>query len=95
MDTRPHAACAEVRKHVYQRLKSSSAVSAARPASLLKAASPPATGTSGRLRGNPPLGDTVSEMADARIVHAGSMPDLPDDQDLQPRRLGLSLDSHQ
>jgi branched-chain amino acid transport system ATP-binding protein len=41
------------------------------------------------------LGDTVSVMDDGRIVHAGSMRDLVDDQDLQQRLLGLSLDSHQ
>ena len=41
------------------------------------------------------LGDTVSVMDDGRIVHAGSMRELADDQDLQQRLLGLSLDSHQ
>ncbi len=41
------------------------------------------------------LGDTVSVMDDGRIVHAGSMRELVDDQDLQQRLLGLSLDSHQ
>jgi branched-chain amino acid transport system ATP-binding protein len=41
------------------------------------------------------LGDTVSVMDDGRVVHAGSMAELADDQDLQQRLLGLALDSHQ
>jgi branched-chain amino acid transport system ATP-binding protein len=41
------------------------------------------------------LGDTVSVMDDGRVVHAGSMPELAGDQDLQQRLLGLALDSHQ
>ncbi len=41
------------------------------------------------------LGDTVSVMDDGRVVHAGSMAALADDQDLQQRLLGLALDSHQ
>jgi branched-chain amino acid transport system ATP-binding protein len=41
------------------------------------------------------LGDTVSVMDDGRIVHAGSMRELAEDQDLQQRLLGLSLASHQ
>ncbi len=41
------------------------------------------------------LGDTVSVMDDGRVVHAGSMRELADDQDLQQRLLGLALDSHQ
>jgi branched-chain amino acid transport system ATP-binding protein len=41
------------------------------------------------------LGDTVAVMDDGRIVHAGAMRDLVDDQDLQHRLLGLSLDAHQ
>lgn len=41
------------------------------------------------------LGDTVSVMDDGRIVHAGPMQELVDDQDLQQRLLGLSLASHQ
>jgi branched-chain amino acid transport system ATP-binding protein len=41
------------------------------------------------------LGDTVSVMDDGRIVHAGSMRELAEDQHLQQRLLGLSLDSHQ
>ena len=41
------------------------------------------------------LGDTVSVMDDGRVVHAGSMAALADDDELQQRLLGLSLDSHQ
>ena len=41
------------------------------------------------------LGDTVSVMDDGRIVHAGSMQELVDNDELQQRLLGLSLDSHQ
>ncbi|QYF93735.1 ABC transporter ATP-binding protein [Massilia sp. PAMC28688] len=41
------------------------------------------------------LGDTVAVMDDGRIVHAGAMRELVDDQDLQHRLLGLSLDAHQ
>ena len=41
------------------------------------------------------LGDTVSVMDDGRVVHAGSMRELAEDQDLQQRLLGLALDSHQ
>jgi branched-chain amino acid transport system ATP-binding protein len=41
------------------------------------------------------LGDTVSVMDDGRIVHAGAMRDLVEDEDLQQRLLGLSLASHQ
>jgi branched-chain amino acid transport system ATP-binding protein len=41
------------------------------------------------------LGDTVSVMDDGRVVHAGSMPALVADDELQQRLLGLSLDSHQ
>jgi branched-chain amino acid transport system ATP-binding protein len=41
------------------------------------------------------LGDTVSVMDDGRVVHAGRMQDLVDDEELQQRLLGLSLDSHQ
>ena len=41
------------------------------------------------------LGDTVSVMDDGRIVHAGAMRDLVDDDELQQRLLGLSLDAHQ
>jgi branched-chain amino acid transport system ATP-binding protein len=41
------------------------------------------------------LGDSVAVMDDGRIVHAGAMRDLVEDDDLQQRLLGLSLDSHQ
>lgn len=41
------------------------------------------------------LGDTVSVMDDGRVVHAGAMRVLADDQELQQRLLGLALDSHQ
>lgn len=41
------------------------------------------------------LGDTVSVMDDGRIVHAGAMRELVEDQELQQRLLGLALDSHQ
>ena len=41
------------------------------------------------------LGDTVSVMDDGRVVHAGAMRELAEDQDLQQRLLGLSLASHQ
>jgi branched-chain amino acid transport system ATP-binding protein len=41
------------------------------------------------------LGDTVSVMDDGRVVHAGLMKDLVDDDELQQRLLGLSLASHQ
>lgn len=41
------------------------------------------------------LGDTVSVMDDGRVVHAGAMRELVEDQDLQQRLLGLALSSHQ
>jgi branched-chain amino acid transport system ATP-binding protein len=41
------------------------------------------------------LGDSVAVMDDGRIVHAGAMRDLVEDDDLQQRLLGLSLASHQ
>jgi branched-chain amino acid transport system ATP-binding protein len=41
------------------------------------------------------LGDSVSVMDDGRIVHAGAMRELVEDQELQQRLLGLALDSHQ
>ncbi len=41
------------------------------------------------------LGDTVAVMDDGRVVHAGSMQELAEDQALQSRLLGLSLASHQ
>jgi branched-chain amino acid transport system ATP-binding protein len=41
------------------------------------------------------LGDSVSVMDDGRVAHAGLMHDLANDEALQQRLLGLSLDSHQ
>jgi branched-chain amino acid transport system ATP-binding protein len=41
------------------------------------------------------LGDSVAVMDDGRIVHAGAMRDLVEDDELQQRLLGLSLASHQ
>lgn len=41
------------------------------------------------------LGDTVAVMDDGRIVHYGSMAALSEDEALQTRLLGLSLDQHQ
>jgi branched-chain amino acid transport system ATP-binding protein len=41
------------------------------------------------------LGDTVSVMDDGRVVHAGSMPELAGNDELQTKLLGLALDSHQ
>lgn len=41
------------------------------------------------------LGDQVAVMDDGRIVHQGQMQALAEDQDLQTRLLGLSMDSHQ
>lgn len=41
------------------------------------------------------LGDTVAVMDSGRIVHSGNMGDLADDEALQHRLLGLSLDAHQ
>ena len=41
------------------------------------------------------LGDTVSVMDDGRVGHAGTMSALANDDELQQRLLGLSLDSHQ
>jgi branched-chain amino acid transport system ATP-binding protein len=41
------------------------------------------------------LGDSVSVMDDGRVVHAGSMRELAENDELQQRLLGLSLDSHQ
>ncbi len=41
------------------------------------------------------LGDTVAVMEDGRIVHAGAMRALADDEALQHRLLGLSLSAHQ
>lgn len=41
------------------------------------------------------LGDGVAVMDDGRIVHAGAMADLVEDDALQQRLLGLSLAAHQ
>ena len=41
------------------------------------------------------LGDRVAVMDGGRIVHAGSMAELADDEGLQQRLLGLSLAAHQ
>ncbi len=41
------------------------------------------------------LGDTVAVMDSGRIVHSGSMRELADDEALQQKLLGLSLDAHQ
>jgi len=41
------------------------------------------------------LGDTVAVMDDGRVVHAGAMAALADDEALQRRLLGLSLGAHQ
>lgn len=41
------------------------------------------------------LGDGVAVMDDGRVVHAGAMRALADDDALQQRLLGLSLDAHQ
>jgi len=41
------------------------------------------------------LGDTVAVMDDGRVVHAGTMAALADDEALQQRLLGLSLGAHQ
>ncbi len=41
------------------------------------------------------LADTVAVMDNGRVVHTGGMIALADDQDLQQRLLGLTLDSHQ
>ncbi len=41
------------------------------------------------------LGDTVAVMDDGRVVHAGAMDALADDEALQQRLLGLSLSAHQ
>ena len=40
------------------------------------------------------LGDTVAVMDDGRVVHRGSMAALADDEALQHRLLGLSLEAH-
>ncbi len=41
------------------------------------------------------LGDGVAVMDDGRVVHAGRMADLAEDEALQQRLLGLSLAAHQ
>ena len=41
------------------------------------------------------LGDSVAVMDDGRVVHAGPMAELAEDQALQQRLLGLSLGAHQ
>lgn len=41
------------------------------------------------------LGDRVAVMDNGRVVHAGAMAELVQDQDLQQRLLGLSLGAHQ
>jgi branched-chain amino acid transport system ATP-binding protein len=41
------------------------------------------------------LGDGVAVMDDGRIVHAGRMAELAEDEALQARLLGLSLSAHQ
>ena len=41
------------------------------------------------------LGDRVAVMDDGRVVHAGAMAELAEDEDLQHRLLGLSLGAHQ
>ena len=41
------------------------------------------------------VGDSVAVMDDGKVVHSGRMAELAEDQALQQRLLGLSLDSHQ
>jgi branched-chain amino acid transport system ATP-binding protein len=41
------------------------------------------------------LGDRVAVMDDGRVVHTGPMAELAEDQAMQARLLGLSLDAHQ
>jgi branched-chain amino acid transport system ATP-binding protein len=41
------------------------------------------------------LGDRVAVMDDGKVVHAGAMRELADDEELQGRLLGLSLGAHQ
>ena len=41
------------------------------------------------------LGDRVAVMDDGRVVHAGTMAELAEDEGLQQRLLGLSLGAHQ
>ncbi len=41
------------------------------------------------------IGDTVSVMDDGRIIHTGEMQELANDNTLQERLMGLSLEAHQ
>jgi len=41
------------------------------------------------------VGDTVAVMDDGRTVHTGSMAELADNDEMQQKLLGLSLDAHQ
>ena len=41
------------------------------------------------------VGDTVAVMDDGKIVHSGSMQELIEDEELQGKLLGLSMDNHQ
>jgi branched-chain amino acid transport system ATP-binding protein len=41
------------------------------------------------------LGDSVAVMDNGRVVHAGRMAELVEDEGLQHRLLGLSLGVHQ
>ena len=41
------------------------------------------------------IGDTVAVMDDGRIIHSGLMTDLVEDEGLQERLMGLSLEAHQ
>ncbi|MET1412530.1 ABC transporter ATP-binding protein [Roseibium sp. HPY-6] len=41
------------------------------------------------------IGDTVAVMDDGRIIHAGQMSELIEDDGLQERLMGLSLEAHQ
>ena len=41
------------------------------------------------------IGDTVAVMDDGRIIHSGAMRDLAEDDELQERLMGLSLEAHQ
>ncbi|WP_299483987.1 ABC transporter ATP-binding protein [uncultured Roseibium sp.] len=41
------------------------------------------------------IGDTVAVMDDGRIIHSGQMSELVEDESLQERLMGLSLEAHQ
>jgi branched-chain amino acid transport system ATP-binding protein len=41
------------------------------------------------------LGDQVAVMDNGRVVHAGTMAELAEDEAMQQRLLGLSLGAHQ